>query len=120
MSNDDDRRLLEQVFLEGHAVAAADLADLSPDALRLLSGPEIDQVDALIKALSAETRESLRLISPSNQIDRLEARILVMHDREDDLVPSEESRRLVDALGPEQNACYTEFSFFSMWTRPDR
>ena len=35
-----------------------------------------------------------------------------MHDREDKLVPSEESRRLVDALTPRGDVYYTEFSFF--------
>ena len=62
--------------------------------------------------LSLETMESLRRISPSTGIHLLKARMLIMHDREDDLVPAEESRRLVDALGEDAGAYYTEFSLF--------
>ena len=35
-----------------------------------------------------------------------------MHDREDRLVPSEESARLFEALGEDSSAYYTEFAFF--------
>ena len=35
-----------------------------------------------------------------------------MHDRGDKLVPSEESRRLADALGDDSDTYHTEFSFF--------
>ena len=35
-----------------------------------------------------------------------------MHDREDALVPSEESRRLANALPAENEAYHTEFSLF--------
>jgi hypothetical protein len=36
-----------------------------------------------------------------------------MHDREDQLVPSYESRRLFDVVDGRGNTYYTEFSFFS-------
>ena len=36
-----------------------------------------------------------------------------MHDRADTLVPSEESRRLADALGEDDGAYHTEFSLFT-------
>ena len=65
-----------------------------------------------MEELSTETLDSLALISPSTHIDRLKARVLIMRDRGDRLVPSEESRRLADALGPGSNVYYTEFSSF--------
>jgi hypothetical protein len=38
--------------------------------------------------------------------------VFIMHDRQDSLVPSDESRRLADALDPEQISRYTAFAFF--------
>ena len=49
---------------------------------------------------------------PSRDIDNLKARVLVMHDSEDDNVPSEESRRLTAALEERGNVRHTEFVFF--------
>ena len=54
----------------------------------------------------------LAAISPSEGIDRLSARTLIMHDRQDDLVPSEESRRMAEAMRAGGDVYYTEFSFF--------
>jgi dipeptidyl aminopeptidase/acylaminoacyl peptidase len=62
--------------------------------------------------LPDSTLASLKALSPRTRIGDLRARILIMHDREDDLVPSEESRRLADALAGSQNAYHTEFSLF--------
>ena len=69
-------------------------------------------MDALIAQLSPETMEFLETISPSSHLDGLKARMLIMHDRADKLVPSEESRRLAEALGEENDPYHTEFSFF--------
>ena len=69
-------------------------------------------MDGLIKQLSAEALEAMRLVSPRTNIDNLKARVLIMHDREDALVPAEESRRLAEALGENRNTYYTEFSLF--------
>ena len=110
-----EREALTRAFLEGEPVQRMETEGLSPDAeavRRLLSGPGPEEVDALLDRLSPATLESMRRISPSAQVGTLKARVLAMHDREDDLVPSEESRRLVDALGPRNDAYYTEFSFF--------
>ena len=38
--------------------------------------------------------------------------MLIMHDRADRLVNSEESKRLADALSDGNNVYHTEFSFF--------
>ena len=60
----------------------------------------------------------MALVSPSQYLDGLNARLLIMHDREDDLVPAYESRRLRDALKDRGNARYTEFGLFDHVT-PD-
>ena len=78
----------------------------------LLSGPELVGVPGLISDLHSDTLKSLEIISPSSRIGDLKAQVFIMHDRQDSLVPSDESRRLADALDPEQIPRYTEFTFF--------
>ena len=115
--------LLESVYdpMERSVLAAAieDNAaapsDLSPDAhlvYDILNAPDLETAHRLIEQLPPGSLETLRRISPSANIDSLKAKALVMHDRQDRLVPSEESRRLVDALQSRGDVHYTEFSFF--------
>jgi dienelactone hydrolase len=111
----DERAVLTRVFVQGASGLNIDPENLSAEALAvytLLNNPAIEEVDGLLAQLPKETRDSLELISPSSRIDALQARVLIMHDREDDLVPSEESRRLAEALGPDRETYYTEFSLF--------
>ena len=108
--SETDRALLEQAL----SVEALD-PRLSSEAIavyKLAKGVAPDEVDSLMDQLPPNALKSLRLISPSTHIDRLKARVLIMHDRADRLVPSEESRRLADALGEGSNVYYTEFSSF--------
>lgn len=94
---------------------AAVPSNLSPDArlvYDILNAPDIQTARRLIDLLPPDSLETLHRISPSTNIDSLKAKALVMHDRQDNLVPSEESRRLVDALQSRGDVHYTEFSFF--------
>jgi hypothetical protein len=54
----------------------------------------------------------METISPSSNIDNLKARALIMHDRDDQLIPSVESRRLADALADRGDLRYTEVLAF--------
>ena len=113
VESDDDRRLLTQVYLEGKT-PEGDLQQMAPDALavrRLLDGVPHEEVDLVVAELSPTTVAFFNAISPSTGIDKLEARVLIMHDTADKLVPSEESRRLAGALD-EGSVYHTEFSFF--------
>ncbi len=114
VSDSEDRELLTNIFYQEEE-RDDDLASLeTPEAVaayRLLKGAPHAEVDQLVEQLSSETKELMRRISPSTNVDKLKARILIMHDRDDRLVPSEESGRFARALG-EQNVYYTEFSFF--------
>ena len=78
----------------------------------LLAEPELVEVPALISDLHGDTLKSLEMISPSSRIGDLKAQVFIMHDRQESLVPSDESRRLADALDPEQISRYTAFAFF--------
>ena len=110
-----DRQLLEGHFLTEDTVFTAADSLRSPGArtvFKLLSGPTPAEADVLIERLPAPIQRSLMGISPSTAIDEVEARVLIMHDREDRLVPSEESVRLFEALGKDSSVYYTEFAFF--------
>ncbi len=97
-----ERALLERVFIEKDAVLDDGiLATMSTEAQavhRLLSGVSRSEADELVSGLPDEMRIELASISPATRLQDLNARMLMMHDRQDKLVPSEESRRLADAL----------------------
>ncbi|MCH7653508.1 MAG: dienelactone hydrolase family protein [Chloroflexi bacterium] len=115
IADPQDRQLLEAYFVTGETpvIAAESLVTSEARTVNeLLSDPTPAEADVLIESLSASIRASLMGISPSTAIDQLEARVLIMHDREDRLVPSEESARLFEALGEDSSTYYTEFAFF--------
>ena len=110
-----ERDLLTRTFIDGENEADDSSQTLSPEGLavyRLLNGASFEEVDELMAQLSPKSIEFLRLISPSTHIGDLKARLLIMHDRGDRLVPSEESRRLFESLGEDHDTYYTEFSSF--------
>ena len=111
----DERALLSARFQDGSATAAIDDVALSSEAravYALLSAPSLDEADDLLAELPERTLADLASISPSEGIDHLSARTLIMHDRQDELVPSEESKRMADAMRARGDVYYTEFSFF--------
>ena len=115
VTDDEDRVLLTRIFVNKRSATDAEVASLSPEGMvvyRLLEGVPYEEVDGLVRQLSPQTTEFLRQISPSTNIDQLKARMLIMHDRADRLVPSEESRRLADALSDAKDTYYTEVSLF--------
>jgi len=126
-----ERELMTRIFIERVSAEELALDGLSTEAsavYRLLSSLTaqeeaqrltLEEADELIQDLSSRYQEKLKAISPSTNIGNLKARLLIAHDREDELVPSEESRRLADALSGRGNLHHTEFSFFSHVT-PDK
>lgn len=119
VTDSEDSALLTRIFVDKQGWRSEELESLSLEGMavyRLLNGVSPEEVDALIDQLSPKTVEFLREISPSTYIDRVKAKVLIMHDRSDDLVPYYESRRLAEALeralGPEDDTYYTEFSLF--------
>ena len=111
-----ERALLERVFVERDAIVDESvLLTMTAEAQaahRLLSGVSLPEAQELISQLPDSMRTKLDAISPATRIQDLNARVLIMHDREDKLVPSEESRRLSDALSERGGIYHTEFSLF--------
>lgn len=115
VGREEERRLLEQLFLEGKSADGFDAASLSEEAKlvhQLLSGVTLEEARRLAGALPPRFREGLQRISPRTRIQDLKAPVLIMADREDALVPAAESRRLADALRPRGGVYQTEFSLF--------
>lgn len=113
--DEKERILLAQEFVEQERISSAELSSFSTNATavyKLLTGVPYEEADMLIKQLSPKTHEFLRRVSPSTNVDQLKARVLIMHDRADRLVPSEESRRFADAMADRKDTYFTEFSMF--------
>ncbi len=116
LPNEDERALLTRVFVTKDAALSDEVVrSLSSEAqavYRMLEGVSLDEARTLVDRLPESTIETVRAMSPATRIEELEARVLIMHDRQDSLVPSEESRRLAEALAGRGGFSHTEFSLF--------
>ncbi len=115
VSDPDDKAALTRLFIDETSGEGDGPVSLGPEGFAVYSlilGAPFEEVDSLMEMLSPQTKELLAAISPATGIDRLDARMLIMHDRADRLVPSEESRRLAQALGESEDTYHTEFSLF--------
>ena len=92
-----------------------ELDALSPEARnvsRLLDGTSPDDAEMLYRELPAGFQTDLESVSPSTYVDDIRARLLIMHDRNDRLVPAAESRRLLAATEARGDVRYTEVLAF--------
>jgi dienelactone hydrolase len=111
----NDREQLAWAFLEGGSTESIDLTSLSDNgrlAYKLLTDVTREEAETLLHALPRGFLDALTAISPSTRIGNLEAPVLIMHDREDNVIPVTESRAMVEALKGTNRVYYTEFSMF--------
>ena len=111
-----DVAVLTAHYLDEIAVNETELNALSlqgSTVARLIDGVTPEEAKALYLMLPLDFRDGLADISPSNHLEGLQARLLVMHDRYDRHVPVAESRRLVEAVGDRDDVRYTEFLSFN-------
>ena len=84
----------------------AALPKLAPDAralMALLTNHQPDQVPKLIGELSPSIRAELAAINPAaHDLSDLQAQVILVHGRRDDIIPYTESIALAQALPPEQ------------------
>ena len=112
---ENERDLLRKAFERGADPSIVDPQTLSDEGQAvhaLLVGVPREESDAYLSRLPAESLHDFDIISPSKYVADLKAQLLIMHDREDALVPAFESRRLRDALSDRDNVRYTEFGLF--------
>jgi acetyl esterase/lipase len=115
LDNPAERELFTRRFLRGQQVSDEELEGLSSQAQvvrRMLEGTTLEEAEALFQRLPSDFRQEMIEVSPSAHISNLEARLMVMHDQADLLIPAAESRRLVDALESRGNFLYTETEIF--------
>jgi hypothetical protein len=110
----------ERTYLEEATADPAAVRERAPPPLSPLGRMVYDLLFAtgavdgqqLLAALPPETRADFTAVSPATHVQGLRARMIVMHDTGDTLIPFTESRRLVDALPPAVPRRYAEFSMF--------
>ena len=115
LADPEEREVMTRLYLEGQEVPKSGLEGLSEPALRvrqLLDGSTIQEAQALYSQLPPDFRESMSRISPSAYVGDLNARLLLLHDRDDRLVPAAESRRLAETLEHRGQVRYTEVLAF--------
>jgi len=109
----DEATLLLRSLPDG---ASCDPQPLSDDArliLPLLTPLAPESASAALRQLPPVMQERLTQLSPLTYLEGLHAPlIMVGHDRDDMVIPVDESRRLVAALGGRAGVRYTEFGMF--------
>ena len=115
LENSRDAEILARQYGDGKPAVLGQPDGLSEPGrrlARLLGGVEPWEATALVNALPSSFHEELAGISPSTHISGVKARLLVMHDGDDRLVPAAESRRLLQATRQRGNVRYTELMAF--------
>jgi hypothetical protein len=88
-------------------------SDEAKAVIPLLTRLDVVQADAALRELPAPMRNRLDAMSPLNYIDDVQAPLIVLcHDRDDPVIPIDESRQLWSALSRRAGVHYTEFVMF--------
>ena len=115
IQNPREQTVLRTLYMEGGPSNQADLEGLSPESRRvrqLLDGTTRQHAQEIYDSLPEDFRANMRRISPSAYVGDIKARLMIMHDRDDRLVPAAESRRLAAALEQRGDYRYTEVLAF--------
>ena len=111
-----EKDLLTRAFMDNQDVSREEIDGLSREASAaylLLEGTDLERARSLYDDLPETFKRDMVRISPSTFISDLSARVAILHDRNDDLVPSVESRRLADVLNDSgRDYRYTEVLAF--------
>jgi hypothetical protein len=90
-----------------------DLSDDGRAVYPLLTALDPDEAEAALDRLPPRLQERLDAMSPISYLRDIHAPlILLAHDRDDTVIPINESRRLRDALAARGGVRYTEFTMF--------
>ena len=115
LDNPSDVEVLTRHYLYDQPTIAAERAALSPSgrtAARLMDGVKPQEAEELYATLPSDLREDLARVSPSTHVGDIRARIFVMHNHYDTLVPAAESRRMLEAMRDRVKVRFTEFVAF--------
>ena len=107
-----DIELLTKKYLKGESGDGQPTTSAGQTVYRLLEGVSPGEAVELYATLPAEFKKAMEQISPSRYVDDIKAKLLVLHARDDELVPSTESRRLAEAMADRGDIRYTELLSF--------
>lgn len=111
LEDETERTRVEDAFKQS-APEPAGLSPAASAAFKLLTVAPFDGSDRLIEQLPPGLLARMDRVSPRGQLDGLRAEILVIHSTTDELIPVEESRRLVAALRERVPTTYCELTMF--------
>jgi dienelactone hydrolase len=105
---------LRAAFAESHGpLTGPRLSDEGQAVVPLLTAVDADEAEAALHALPVNLQERLTAMSPVHYLSDLRAPLIVLlHDREDPVIPVAESRQLRDVLAGRSGLHYTEFTVF--------
>lgn len=105
---------LRNAFAERHDRSdVPELSEAGGTVLPLLTALDPHQAEDALRRLPADLQERLTALSPVTYVRDIHAPLIVLlHDREDPVIPVAESRRLRDALSGHSGVRYTEFTVF--------
>ena len=102
-----DIELRTEKYLRGGSTGAQPMTSAGQIVARLLEGVSPEEATGLYLTLPEEFREAMDQVSPSRYLDDIKAKLLVLHDRDEGLVPTAESRRLAAAMADRSGVRYT-------------
>jgi dienelactone hydrolase len=98
---------------EGESIDPRELSEDGMAVYPLLMSLDVDEADAALQELPNPMQERLNSMSPMTYLDNIHAPLIVLcHDRDDQVIPIDESRRLWSALSHRPGVQYTEFVMF--------
>jgi hypothetical protein len=93
-----------------HKVLSEQMGEESAEELLSKGDLTFYEVQKKFRLLSQEFLYTLNYLSPSPVISRIRTRVFLMHDKNDGLIPVEESRKIRDALPKDIPVYHSEFS----------
>jgi pimeloyl-ACP methyl ester carboxylesterase len=89
------------------AAAASDLGSDGKSVLALADNTDRDQVAALVADLPAAIRDDMAALDPATApLENASARLILIHGRDDTIIPFSESIDLAGRLGPDRASLY--------------
>ena len=105
VENQDDRKVLVQYLNSRQNMSEEDFNKLSADSQSIynfIKNSQAESFEELKEQLPKGIKEALSQVSPSNNISRLKAKVLILNDKKDTFVPRSEGFQFVNNLPREQ------------------
>jgi dipeptidyl aminopeptidase/acylaminoacyl peptidase len=105
--------LRERMAAPNGSIDRAALSEPARAIYPLLTALDPDGAAQALKGLPAALRDRIDALSPMNTVRDIQAPLIALaHDRDDNVVPISESRRLAEALAGRPGVHYTELGMF--------